>query len=439
MAAIEVGRYDVAEELVLNGADTSTRTDDGKSHLFFAASKDYGLVRTLVKAGVARDDGSLQEASRRIQVDVVKCLLQADHDPNHPSLLHKGRGALGELCLKANTSANSQEQVVATIEALVDSGADLEIRELGKPLLFLALDNQNPYPITEALLKSVMWRHINEKFNLCIVDRMVYSPTMYITKCKAASPERDALLRLLQRSRATDVYYATTGTQPSDAKGMPAHIVEAERARKEHEAMIAEQKARHETQLAEGKERHERQLAEEKERHERRLQEERERHESRLREEREQEIQAQALAKKRYDTKMQRDKERAKQAEEAQRLKIRLAEEATQKQFHLKQKSHQAELEYKRKEAGVQKQALKSKLDLEKEHKRTLIEYEVIQRRANAAIDEGFADYNYAGGNRSRRHIGSSARRYPSHRQIGWVADEELSDSGGSTRAQPGR
>lgn len=212
------------------------------------------MMTSILAAEPCRDDGSLHNAARELNLAAVKVLVQAGHDPDFPSPLHDGRSALGEVCLKSAADADmtpERERLTQKVMTfLLDSGSDLAIQANGRPLLHLCFTSQDPVATTRALLKSGMWKHINKPFNRYTDDNYTYSPTMWITKAMAALPCKDELLSVLRASRATDAYYANSGAQPDDATGLPDDMAANERARRARMERLTQETEEHAITLA---------------------------------------------------------------------------------------------------------------------------------------------------------------------------------------------
>ena len=194
------------------------------------------MMGSLLAAEPSRDDGSLHNAARELNLPAVKVLIQAGHDPDFPSPYHGGRSALGEVCLKGSDlgefTAEREKAMQKIITFLVDQGSDLSIKSEGKSMLHLCFDARDPVASSRILLKAGMWKYINKPFNHFTNDDLVYSPTMYVKKILPKSDSTEHLLQLLYANRATDVFYAVEGAQPEDAVGLPEDIKVQERMRK---------------------------------------------------------------------------------------------------------------------------------------------------------------------------------------------------------------
>lgn len=254
MLAVEHSRFGLIRELVSHGADVSVNNAEQETPSVIAAkSESVAILTELQQANPALNDGSLHESVRRLNVDMVTLLLNNKHNPNHPSQIHGGRSALGELCLNVQAKPADQHKIERIINLLLlnkdnqHNKADIEIKESGKPLICVALDNQNPQPIIQALLKSYLCKHINEPFNIYERGGFCYSPTMYVSKGLFLGPrkERDALLSLLKQNRAEDCFYTLEGPQPDGAIGMPAEILKAEKRRRAREEHLREEDEEH--------------------------------------------------------------------------------------------------------------------------------------------------------------------------------------------------
>ena len=231
--AIRSGRSTLVGVLLKHGSDASITDNFGFSPLMTASGMgDTLIVSYLLEAGVATNDGSLHEAARSMQFEVVKLLLKHQHSPTRPSAAHQGRTALGELCSGARAAPSDLWRLKQIIEVLIEAGADATKHVNCKPLICLALDNGKPRPIVEALFAAFLWGRINEDFNLFMNETHCFSPSMYVEKGLFLGPreQKSQLLALLKQYNADrDVFYALSGPQPPEPKGMPSQL------KKEHD------------------------------------------------------------------------------------------------------------------------------------------------------------------------------------------------------------
>jgi Ankyrin repeat len=333
MLAIENGRFDLIRELISHGADVSVTNAEQESPSVLAVkSESVATLTELQQANPALDDGSLHESVRRLDTGMVTLLLKNNHNPNHPSHIHGGRSALGELCLRVRATRVNQCKIEGIIKLLVlnkdnrHNKANIEIQESGKPLICVALDNQDPQPIVQALLKSYLWEHINKPFNMYEHDGFCYSPTRYVSKGLFLGPrkEKNALCSLLKQNQAKDIFYALEGPQPDDAIGMPADILKADKSRRERE---------------------------------KRLQEEDEEHRRDIQRKREEEAIAQTMLQQRHALQLKQEKE-----------KSRLEEEKALKSQRMRKLERTEELEHQRQLANQQTKADQARYRAELEH-----------------------------------------------------------------------
>ncbi|KAF6826544.1 ankyrin repeat containing protein [Colletotrichum musicola] len=240
MLAIRMRRPDLVKTLLLEGAEVDVCDAKGNTPLTLSteAGGDIAIkmMSNLLAAGASRNDGSLHNAARELNVAACQVLVQYGHDPDFPSTLHGGRSALGELCLHAadggELTASRQKLMERVINFLIEAGSDITLRTEGKSILLLALDSKEPLVTSRTLLKAGMWKHINNKFNNYSDGKMTYSPTMYVMHVLPETDQRDDLVKLLRANRAEDVYYANLGPQPDGAVGMPEDVEAQERTRR---------------------------------------------------------------------------------------------------------------------------------------------------------------------------------------------------------------
>ncbi|KAH6894546.1 hypothetical protein B0T10DRAFT_253846 [Thelonectria olida] len=262
MLSIQARRPDLVKTLILEGAEVDVTDAIGRSPLSMATEIGgdlaIQLMGSLLAAEPSKDDGSLHNAARELNLAAVRVLVQSGHDPDFPSPLHNGRSALGEVCLRGSDTgeltADREKSMQKVMSFLVESGSDLTVKSDGKALLHLCFDAADSVATTRSFLKVVMWKHINKPFNQYLDGDYTYSPTMYVIKVMKPSDTREALLSLLRANRALDVYYANSGEQPDDAKGLPEDMEVQERERKARLKRIAQESEDHAIAMARRKE-----------------------------------------------------------------------------------------------------------------------------------------------------------------------------------------
>ncbi|KAI2776722.1 hypothetical protein F4815DRAFT_332944 [Daldinia loculata] len=240
MLAIQCRRQDIVKSLLLADAEVDVTDATGKSPLSMASSIGGDLAITimsnLLAAGASRNDGSLHNAARELNLQAMQVLVEYRHDPDFPSPLHGGRSALGELCLHAadfsEMTPRREKAMEKAINFLLQSESDITLQSDGKSVLLLALESTDPLTTTKTLLRADMWRYINKPFNYFNDGKFTYSPTMYVQRVLPDSDHKPQLLALLRANRGTDVYYSNSGPQPDDAIGMPTNIQLEEQERK---------------------------------------------------------------------------------------------------------------------------------------------------------------------------------------------------------------
>ncbi|KAF4470130.1 Ankyrin repeat domain-containing 17 [Fusarium albosuccineum] len=262
MLAIQNRRPDVVKELLIEGANVDVTNFMNQTPLTMAT--DIGgdlstrMMGNLLAIDQSKDDGSLHNAARELNLAAVTVLVDHGHHPDFPSPLHDGRSALGELCLRGSSSgsltADREKLMQRVMSFLVESGADLSIKSDGKSLLLLCFHASDALATTRSFLKVAMWKEINKPFNRYTDGEYTYSPTMYVTKVMKESDTRDDLLKILRANRAADVYYANSGEQPDDAIGLPEDMEVQERERKARLRRLALESEDHAIALARRKE-----------------------------------------------------------------------------------------------------------------------------------------------------------------------------------------
>ncbi|KAB5577900.1 hypothetical protein GE09DRAFT_1087735 [Coniochaeta sp. 2T2.1] len=264
MLAVQNKRKDLAWEIIKAGAEVDVVDATGNTPLTMATriSGNLGtqMMVDILTAEPSKNDGSLHNTARELNLEAVKLLIQHGHDPDFPSPIHGGRSALAELCLHAAhtgpLSAAQEKQMEKVMAHLIEKGTDLTLESDGKPLLLLAFHSADPLPTTRALLKVGMWKTINAPSNHYThpTNNHVYSPTQYLARLLPQTETIAALLTLLRANRAKDVFYALTGPQPPDALNPPQHILDAERERLAHLSRLQAEEEAHARQLARTKE-----------------------------------------------------------------------------------------------------------------------------------------------------------------------------------------
>ncbi|KAJ4410529.1 hypothetical protein N0V91_002016 [Didymella pomorum] len=256
--AARESRSDIVQALLDRGADPSARDKWVRSALFYASSRSaISIVRTLAPKAL-KNDGSLHEAARCLQIDSVSVLIQHGHSANYPSRLHEGRTPLGELCLHAEADSGQQRsRVRQLIRLLLDHGADslFKVRN-EKSSVLLALDNPHgALDVTEALLETEVWETINDEKHTYLASGLTYSPLSYVEHVPA--PHRTAiksqLIDLLRDKGCVPRFYSSTAEQPPGAVGIPPPILRLVDRQKEHTLALkfAEQAHEHSRTLEE--------------------------------------------------------------------------------------------------------------------------------------------------------------------------------------------
>ncbi|TRX98366.1 hypothetical protein FHL15_001011 [Xylaria flabelliformis] len=239
MLAIQTRRHDVIKLLLLAGAEVDVTDALGNSPLSMASGIGGDLaiavMSNLLAAGASKNDGSLHNAARELNVQAMQVLVEYGHDPDFPSPLHDGRSALAEICLHAcdsfQTTISKEKAMEKAIEFLLRSGTDITIQSEGKSVLLLALESADALITTKVLLRAALWKDVNKPFNQYNDGKYTYSPTMYVERVLSNPDKTTELMRLLRANRCTDVYYANSGPQPADAVGMPLHVQREEEQR----------------------------------------------------------------------------------------------------------------------------------------------------------------------------------------------------------------
>lgn len=238
MVAIRERRADVVGMLLKHGADVRARDGGGSTPLGMAVGlrgeAGVEITRRVLEAGAPGNDGSLHDAARELNLGTMEVLMESGHDPDFPSPLHGGRTALAELCRYGALDVREPRQEIRlekVMGLLIQRGSDLRIQSEGRSALLLALEGANPVVVTRALLRSGMWRLVNDDANLYRYGRFTYSATMYL-RILPRTEHTDGLYGLLRGYRCEDLFFAREGPQPDGAVGMPEGIRREEEERR---------------------------------------------------------------------------------------------------------------------------------------------------------------------------------------------------------------
>lgn len=261
--AAREGRADIVQTLLENGADPSVRDKWNRSALFYASSTSVASVVQTLSEHALKNDGSLHEAARCLQLDVASILVKHGHSPNFPSRLHSGRNALGELCLHADVVTGAQRtKARQLIRLFLDNGANPRFKARNeRSAVILALDNpHSSLEITEALLETEVWEDLNdEKHMFRDSSGLWYSPLKYaeLVPSPSRAQNRQQLLDLLRDKGCEPKYYSDNSEQPPGAIGMPEPIARLADRQKEHQLTLklAAEASEHERMLEEAKHR----------------------------------------------------------------------------------------------------------------------------------------------------------------------------------------
>ncbi|KAK3994880.1 Serine/threonine-protein phosphatase [Cladorrhinum sp. PSN332] len=258
MLAIRSRRPDLVKSLILAGAEVDVVDITGNTPMTMATEiggeLGTSMMSNILAADPSKNDGSLHNAARELNLQALRVLIEFGHDLDFPSTLHGGRSALGELCLSAANSspltAAQEKQLEKVMVFLINQGSDLTIQSDGKSVLLLALHSADPITITKTLLRVGLWKDINQPHNQYTDGVYTYSPTQYVARVLPNSSLRLQLLEILKANRAIEVYYANDGPQPEGAVNLPPELLRAERERRAREERIARETEEHNIALA---------------------------------------------------------------------------------------------------------------------------------------------------------------------------------------------
>ena len=220
-------------------------------------------MKHLLDFAAKPDDESLHVAARLTKASLVKLLLDHGASVNLPGIYTCDyRTPLGELCRRSNP-LKDPAQLKDTLTLFAEAQPDFAKLSNNKSLVFLALDNDLPFAMTTALLKTIRFLrdNLNADFNIFREQGgACYSLTTYVRHFKCRNPSSldsqrrccnldtcpaPALEKLLREFGCRNRFWVDTAgaNQPPGVCGPPAHIVE-EQERVERERKMQEQQAR---------------------------------------------------------------------------------------------------------------------------------------------------------------------------------------------------
>jgi hypothetical protein len=257
--------------------DSSVKDKLGNSPLLYAArNDDKQSTIAILATNPCKNDGSVHEAAVRLNFDVLRTLLQAGHDPNFRSNVFGNLTPLGQVAKFCDGSRITE--LGKTLDVLMDAHADPLTRCHGKNVLYLALENSLPVPVTSAIIDRIMYKYMDDKANVYNLDGFNYSPSKYIEKglVTLSSGDEKALLELIRSRENEAIYYADEGLdmQPEDVCGIPELLLAQEKERRE--LLNTRRKANSEREPLQDK--HEQQLQHNQEKYDQVLGHEREEH-----------------------------------------------------------------------------------------------------------------------------------------------------------------
>jgi hypothetical protein len=157
---------------------------------------------------------------------------------------------LGELCFRAEITTGFQRtRARQLINLFLENGADPMFRARNeKSSVVLALDNGNALEMTEALLETDVWEHINDERHMYMSAGLWYSPLKYVELISSPSraSQKQELLDLLRDKGCEPKFYSETAEQPDGAVGLPAPVARLVDRQKEHNLSLKHAKEIHE-------------------------------------------------------------------------------------------------------------------------------------------------------------------------------------------------
>ena len=368
----------IVSALVAAGADPNTQDSGGRTPLFYAtAGKHRECMRILLDYKANVNDESLHAAARDFDHETVQLLLLREADPDHRGTTHcAGRTALGELCSQGEATRDPA-QAQRTMQLLSEASKESEVLVLGKSILMLALDNKrSALVMVRTLLTSCpdIQKDINEDVNIYAKGSLRFSPTAYVRHflcaqsktrrnlkfsercCKLSECQSSKLEALLRVYGCKDRYWDDEAgiEQPAGYSEPPEGITLAIRKA----TLIREEQEREATRRAEQA----RLLREAEE-------------EERARQARHQRALDQAAA-----AEVRREQERAQAVAETQAARTRATQQAAYDEIVAMKSVAAAEEHTRAVEAA--NQAKRQALEYQLERRRSLEEFQEIQRRA---------------------------------------------------------
>lgn len=192
LTAICTRKSDLVKALIRHHADVSHMDKQGRSPLLLVVPMgDAKSVAELLAAEPVADDRSLHQAVHNPSPELVKLLLDHDHDPTLPSPSNARKTPLAELVCYVQANPSNLDKIRETVLLLMKGkkgkGADVIKPIAEKPLICLALDKSSH--MVEALLRAYLSKVIDEDFTLYYFDRFCYPPTTYVREKLCRGPE----------------------------------------------------------------------------------------------------------------------------------------------------------------------------------------------------------------------------------------------------------
>ncbi|KAF2673468.1 hypothetical protein BT63DRAFT_157442 [Microthyrium microscopicum] len=229
--AAQFSRHDVIDRLLELKVDTSAKDSLEKSPLYYAAANNDVMAVHLLSDRAQANDGSLHEAARHSEWKLLAMLMER-HDPDFPSDLHGGRTALGELCFRSTVVNGAQEsQAYKAMELLLNRPVDLGLRNEGRTILHLALENIQPVVVLKTLLRFPQIyediRGDSDKFTFEDSRGITMSPDRYVSECcKHDENVKHKLKEMLSKKSCKEKWFKLKGQQLPDCVGLPPGLKE---------------------------------------------------------------------------------------------------------------------------------------------------------------------------------------------------------------------
>ena len=193
----------IVRSLLQAHADPDASDAAGRSPLQYATlANDVKCMEQLLQHDADCNDESLHIASKLVDLQGINLLLNRGAKADHPGPVHcGGRTPLAELCRNADLTQNPPK-LKKTLALLCETTTDLSVRVAGKTLIYQALDNNDPYKMSAALLSTCRpVRHAlkDPEANVYSKGTLRYTPTAYIRHFRCVESRSRRVVDLARR------------------------------------------------------------------------------------------------------------------------------------------------------------------------------------------------------------------------------------------------